>query len=148
MSGVPSAVFTSTDSGRHWVEAIAAGSGSPTARGVARTRNQAEGEIADFTAITPTRFALMTSCSACDPPGFPEGTFGIELSTDGGRHWIETAGSGRPLPDLSPNGDAIAFSSPRHGAILAPSAADPDRLELLETDDGGVTWRASASFSP
>ena len=66
-------------------------------------------------------------------------------TADGGRTWNEVS---RPCgPNTFPNwGDYPAFVSPTHGWILCdgqPSAGSQSRT-LLETTDGGGTWRSIA----
>jgi hypothetical protein len=150
MSSFPYAVFTSSDDGRHWLDAITTGLHPPSADGVPRTRNEVNGEVLGVAELAPGTLFLLTGCVPCGQPKHPDGTLGLEISTDDGRHWSEFANSERPLPYLGGGDDlgAIGFTTPTHGTILAQSATNLQQLTLIETDDRGRTWRRIGSFPP
>lgn len=148
-AGVPDAVFVSTDTGRSWIDALATGQGRPTAVGLPPARSGAPGEIVDVARTAPRTLVALTACDACGWPGHSYGTLELEVSTDGGRRWHRPGNRLSPLPHVSGGGPtAIAFGSATHGVVLARSATNLYRLNLIETDDQGRTWRRIASFKP
>ena len=151
MWGMPAAVFVSSDSGRHWLDAIMTGPRPPVAVGVRPTRTQANGDILTVVEIPAQTLVLLSGCVPCQSREHPDGTLGLEVSTDGGRRWSEPATAGtRSLPYLGSDdgAGAIVFTSPADGAILAESATNSQQLNLIRTNGHGRTWQRIASFPP
>jgi photosystem II stability/assembly factor-like uncharacterized protein len=147
--GTPTAVFVSGDGGGQWLDALVSGPGTPKAAGIAPATSVANAQIADVALGQNGEIAALTVCLLCQLPAHPLGTFGVEVSSDEGRHWTVEATPSRPLPYVGPGiaGEwAVAFPGPSALAILAPSSTGHGRLTLIESADLGRTWQTATTL--